>query len=103
MRNERGTLKVGTGGEAHNTERGVLQFHLGPFTVQCAPRYYEIYTRYTLFANDVPIRDQISYPEEEDGWQGIAFCKCNHILTEKQLEALKEFGHIRRHIQRRVK
>lgn len=103
MRNDRGTLKVRTETEAPKTGSGITHFPLGPFTVQCTPNAYEHYTRYTLFANGVPIRDQITYPEVEDGWQGIAFAKSNRTLTEAQLEALKEFGHVRRDTQRKVK
>ena len=78
-------------------------FSLGPFHVQCTPNAYEHYTRYTILANGILIRDQISYPEIEDGWQGIAFSKSNRILTEEQLVALKEFGHPTRLLQRRLK
>ncbi len=102
MRNDRGTLQIKTENLTPTTTMP-HQFTLGPFTVQCLPRYYEIYTRYTIMANGVPIRDQISYPEEEDGWQGLAFSKANHVLTEEQLMALKEFGHVRKNVQRRLK
>lgn len=78
-------------------------YQLGPFKVLSLPYHYELYTRYTLLANGVPIRDQISAPEMEDGWQGIAFCKANHLLTDEQLAMIKDFGHPRRHLQRRLK
>ena len=69
----------------------VIQFQLGPFEVQCYPNHYEIYTRYTILANGVPVRDQISFPEEDNGWQGLAFAKANHTLTEEQEQVLKKF------------
>lgn len=102
MKNDRGTLRVKTQNPNPNSTKA-HEFPLGPFTVTAYPRYHEGYTRYTISANGVPIRNQISYPEVDDGWQGIAFSKANRILTEEQLVALKEFGHIRRDTHRRVK
>ena len=78
----------------------VIQFQLGPFEVQCLPNYYEIYTRYTILADGVPIRDQISYPEVEDGWQGLAFAKANHTLTHEQSALLAQFR--ARHTGKRI-
>lgn len=98
MRNDRGTLKVRTETEAPKTGSGITHFPLGPFTVQCTPNAYEHYTRYTLFANGVPIRDQISYPEVEDGWQGLAFARANHVLDEEQLAKLKDFRQAHRQV-----
>lgn len=102
MRNDRGTLQIKTG-NLPIVPVTPYQFLLDPFTVHVTPNAYEHYTRYTLLANGVPIRDQISYPEEDDGWQGLSFCRANHSLTEAETEALKEFHHQQRHVQRRVK
>lgn len=70
------------------------QFPLDPFTVLASPKFYEVYTRYTLFANGVPIRDQITYPEIDDGWQGLSFTRTvlKDNLTEEQKEALAQFN-----------
>lgn len=90
MRNDRGTLQIKTENLAP-TSTVPHQFPLGPFTVHVSPNHHEIYTRYTIMANGVPIRDQISYPEVEDGWQGLAFSRANHVLNEQQLAELKSF------------
>ena len=93
MRNERGTLRAKTDYDTPpSTGHEVAQFTLGPFTVTAQPNHYEVYTRYAMFADGVLVREQISYPEEEDGWQGLSFCKANHTLTDEQLEVLKNFG-----------
>ncbi len=89
MKNNHGTLRVQTENDIPSTVP--QQFALGPFTVQASPNFYEVYTRYTIMAGGVPVRDQISYPEVEDGWQGLAFAKANHLLTEEQLAVVKNF------------
>ncbi len=88
MRKERGTFNAKTPTE---TKPSIPQFSLGPFVVQCTPNAYEHYTRYAIQANEVTVREQISYPEEADGWYGMAFCKANQLLTEEQLSMLAEF------------
>lgn len=75
-------------------------FSLGPFEVRHFPHFHGLYSRYIITANGVPVRYQISYPEVEDGWQGIAFETSNHTLTEEQDEAIALFK--TKHFQSRV-
>jgi len=89
MKNNHGTIRVRTENDTLSTI--AQQFALGPFVVQASPNFYEVYTRYTILANGVPVRDQISYPEIDDGWQGLAFTQANHLLTKEQSAAVKNF------------
>lgn len=90
MKNNHGTLRRQTS-NAEVTGNKIYHFTLGPFTVRCHPRYHEIYTRYVVMADGVPVRYQISYPEVEDGWQGMAFSTENKLLTDERLAALNNF------------
>lgn len=68
-------------------------FTLGPFEVQCHPRYHGIYSLYIMTANGVPVRRQISYPEVADGWIGLAFTLEDYSknLVPEEREKLGEF------------
>lgn len=79
-------------------------FILGPFEIRENPRHFDnMYSLYEVFANDVPVRRQISYPEIEDGWLGVsnALPNVSKYLTTEQVEKLKTFVsiHVRKPLE----
>lgn len=65
-------------------------FTLGPFEVLCrALANPSLYTLYTIMANGVTVRRQISCPEEADGWIGYAQTVKDKLLTTEEQEAFR--------------
>lgn len=85
-------------------DRTIEVFQLGPFRVLCQPYFREQYHRYTILANGVPIRDQITYPEVEDGWLGLAATQADTPERVDKLRAFREsLDSLTRHKQTKLK
>lgn len=81
------------GQETHQTRKD-RRFTLGSFEVTEKVRHFDgRYSLYTVLADGVPVRQQISYPDIEDGWSGLrqTLPNVDGQITPAQVEKLELF------------